>query len=76
MPAGVKRIEGVFERGDAVALADESGVLLGRGLTTYSSYEAAQIAGHHSRDIEKLLGYHGAQEIVHRDNLVTEKDRG
>lgn len=76
LPAGVKRIEGVFERGDAVALADESGVLLGRGLTTYSSYEAAQIAGHHSRDIEKLLGYHGAQEIVHRDNLVTEKDRG
>lgn len=76
LPAGVKRIEGVFERGDAVALADENGVLLGRGLTTYSSYEAAQIAGHHSRDIEKLLGYHGAQEIVHRDNLVTEKDRG
>lgn len=76
LPAGVKRIEGVFERGDAVALTDENGVLLGRGLTTYSSYEAAQIAGHHSRDIEKLLGYHGAQEIVHRDNLVTEKDRG
>ena len=76
LPAGVKRIEGVFERGDVVALTDENGVLLGRGLTTYSSYEAAQIAGHHSRDIEKLLGYHGAQEIVHRDNLVTEKDRG
>ena len=73
LPAGIKRVEGTFERGEAVALTDENGVLLGKGLTAYSSYESAQIAGHRSADIEKLLGYHGPEEIVHRDNLVTQK---
>ena len=32
LPAGVKRIEGAFARGDAVAVRDEAGRELGRGL--------------------------------------------
>ena len=76
LPAGVKAVQGIFERGDAVNLCDESGKILGKGLTAYAAVEAALIAGHRSADIEKLLGYRGADEIVHRDNLVTEKRNG
>jgi len=28
------------------------------------------IIGHHSKEIEKILGYKGYEEVVHRDNLA------
>lgn len=73
LPAGVKAVRGRFDRGDAVALTDENGVFLGKGLAAYDSNETALIAGRHSDEIESVLGYHGADEIIHRDDLFTEK---
>ncbi len=73
LPAGVKSVEGTFGRGDAVLLKDEKGNDLGKGLTAYNSHDARLIAGRHSDEIESLLGYHGQEEIVHRDDMVTEK---
>lgn len=73
LPAGVKAVRGRFDRGDAVALTDENGVFLGKGLAAYDSNETALIAGRHSDEIELVLGYHGADEIIHRDDLFTEK---
>ncbi len=73
LPAGVKAVKGRFDRGDAVALTDENGVFLGKGLAAYDSNETALIAGRHSDEIESVLGYHGADEIIHRDDLFTEK---
>ena len=44
-----------------------------RGFTDNPSYEdARRIAGHKSREIEKLLGFRGRDEMVHRDDLVVE----
>jgi len=34
--------------------------------------DARRIAGHKSREIEKLLGFRGRDEMVHRDDLVVE----
>ncbi len=73
LPAGVKAVKGRFDRGDAVALTDENGAFLGKGLAAYDSNETALIAGRHSDEIESVLGYHGADEIIHRDDLFTEK---
>ncbi len=73
LPAGVKAVEGNFGRGDAVLLKDENGTTLGKGLTAYNARDARLIAGRHSDEIEALLGYHGQEEIVHRDDMVTEK---
>ncbi len=73
LPAGIKAVKGNFGRGDAVILEDESGALLGKGLTAYNAHDARLIAGRHSDEIEALLGYHGQDEIVHRDDMVTEK---
>ncbi len=73
LPAGVKAVKGRFDRGDAVVLTDENGVFLGKGLAAYDSNETALIAGRHSDEIESVLGYHGADEIIHRDDLFTEK---
>lgn len=41
-----------------------------RGLTNYSSAEARLIARKASSEIEAVLGYVSAAELVHRDNLV------
>jgi len=70
LPAGVRRVEGRFERGDAVIVEDEAGTELARGLCAYSAADARLIAGYRSREIEARLGYRGREELIHRDDLV------
>ena len=72
LPAGVVALGGMFERGDAVLILDDAGKTVGRGLSAYSSADAALIIGHKSREIEARLGYRGRDEIIHRDDLVLE----
>jgi glutamate 5-kinase len=70
LPAGVLRVEGLFERGDAVSLRGPDGEDLGRGLVAYDAAEASLIVGRSSGDIETLLGYAGRAEMVHRDDMA------
>jgi glutamate 5-kinase len=70
LPAGVRTVEGNFERGDAVTIAGPDGTVLARGLCAYASADAERIAGHRSEEIEALLGWRGRDEVVHRDDLV------
>ena len=70
LPAGVTAASGGFERGDLIAIEDESGQVIGHGLSAYSSADTRAILGHKSREIERLLGYRGRDEVVHADNLV------
>ncbi len=70
LPAGVKKIEGVFSRGDTVSIVLQDGVEFARGLVAYDSADANRIAGLKSADIQKLLGNDDRDVIIHRDNLV------
>jgi glutamate 5-kinase len=70
LPAGVTRIVGAFQRGDALIVRDATGREIARGLVAYSSADAERLRGHKSSEIEGLLGYHGRDEIIHRDDLV------
>jgi glutamate 5-kinase len=70
LPAGVRGLEGAFERGDAVLVRAPDGQELGRGLSAYASQDAARIIGHRSEDIEAILGWRGRDELIHRDDLV------
>lgn len=72
LPAGITRVEGIFDRGDAIVVKTADGRIAGRGLSAYSSADAALIMGRKSRDIEDILGYRGRDEMIHRDDLVTE----
>ena len=67
---GVTAVEGHFERGEVVACCDAEGNEIARGLVNYSSAEALRIMRQPSADIEKILGYVEASELIHRDNLV------
>ena len=70
LPAGVRRIEGRFERGDAVLIRSVDGQDLGKGLIAYDADDALRIVGLRSDDIEGKLGYRGRDELIHRDDLV------
>jgi glutamate 5-kinase len=70
LPAGVRAVEGVFERGDTVVLRGPDGADIGRGLAGYDADEARSILGANSRDIERILGYVGRSAMIHRDDLV------
>jgi len=70
LAAGVTEIEGDFNSSEAVQLCNSSGVEVARGLVNYSSAELRQIRGCKSEEIPTILGYAGAETVVHRDNLV------
>lgn len=70
LPSGVRAVKGHFDRGDCVAVSDASGKLVAKGLILYSWWEVEKIMGHKSVEIQKILGYKYADEIVHRDDLV------
>lgn len=70
LPAGIKRFEGSFARGDCIVIRNSKGSEIGRGLVTYDAADAAKIAGRSTRDIEGLLGYKGPDEIIHRDDMA------
>ena len=70
LPIGMTQVEGVFSRGDVIAIRDAAGGELARGLANYSSAEARLLCRRPSSEIEALLGYSAEPEMVHRDNLV------
>jgi glutamate 5-kinase len=70
LPAGVIRAVGRFERGDTVSIIGPDGIEVARGICAYSDGDAARIIGRQSADIEKVLGFRGRDEIVHRDDMV------
>ncbi|MGF1474303.1 MAG: glutamate 5-kinase [Geminicoccaceae bacterium] len=70
LPAGVTRVEGAFQKGDAVAVEDPQGAVIAKGLSAYDGTEAMALAGRRTEDIERILGYRGRDELIHRDNLV------
>jgi len=70
LPSGVLQVVGSFEAGDCVSILDEDGFELARGLVKYSSEEIDKIKGCRSDQIEDMLGYKFADEVVHRDDLV------
>ncbi|MBE9110679.1 glutamate 5-kinase, partial [Nodosilinea sp. LEGE 07298] len=74
LAAGIIRIEGDFEAQDAVVLCNASGTDIARGIVNYNAPELQRILGHQSEDIAKILGYNGADTVVHRDNLVIAAD--
>ncbi|NLS05821.1 glutamate 5-kinase [Rhizobium sp. P32RR-XVIII] len=70
LPAGVRKVIGLFSRGDTVAIIGPSGREIARGLAGYDADEARQIVGRKSAEIEAILGYAGRAAMIHRDDMV------
>jgi glutamate 5-kinase len=74
LPAGVTRVEGTFDRGDAVIIADSTGEELGRGLIAYALADAMLLVGRKTAEIESILGYRGRSAMIHRDDMVLNRN--
>lgn len=72
LPVGVRRVEGRFERGAAVAIKDLDGKIIAKGVTAYSAVDAERILGLQTEAVEQSLGYRGRPALVHRNDLVLE----
>ncbi len=70
LPIGVIDVLGEFHRGDVIAVRRQDGTEVARGLANYGSGEARLIARKASSEFERLLGFTGEPEMIHRDNLV------
>lgn len=70
LPIGMTGVSGDFSRGDVIAIRDEQGAEIARGLANYASAEARLLCRKPSHEYEALLGYTAEPEMVHRDNLI------
>jgi len=70
LPAGVRKVDGRFGKGDAVLVLDPAGREVGRGLSRYDAAEAEKIMGLRSDAIEGVLGYTEGPTLIHADDLA------
>ncbi len=70
LPIGMTAVDGDFSRGDVIAIRDEQGTEVARGLANYAAAEARLLCRKPSHEFEGLLGYTAEPEMVHRDNLI------
>jgi glutamate 5-kinase len=73
LPAGVARVEGRFDRGDAVVIRAADGRELGRGLIAYARGDAERIIGKKSSEIATILGVSRCDELIHRDDMALQR---
>jgi len=71
LAVGVRAVEGDFGPGDLVVVRGPDGGEVARGLSNYAADEIRRVQGCRSDAIAATLGYHGAAEVVHCDNLAT-----
>ena len=74
LPAGVSRVEGNFQRGDAVVIRAPDGRELGRGLVAYTRTDAERIMGKKSAEIATILGVSRCDELIHRDDMALHRN--
>ncbi len=73
LPAGIIKTEGRYDKGDLINITNDEGKTLGKGLSHYSNIEVNLVKGLKSDKIEKILGYRGKDEIIHKDDFVLEE---
>mgnify|MGYP001384900602 CR=1 FL=1 len=70
LAAGIKKVNGKFNKGDHIKILDKNLIEYARGLSSFSSEETIKIKGYHSNKINELLGYISKSEVVHKDDMV------
>jgi glutamate 5-kinase len=66
LPAGVRSVDGDFDEGDTVEIGGPDGTVIARGISRYSSDDAAAVAGRRSAELPE----EASTVVVHRDDLV------
>ena len=70
LAAGIKKVNGKFNKGDHIKILDKNMKEYARGLSSFTSDEISKIQGQHSNKINELLGYVSKSEVIHKDDMV------
>jgi glutamate 5-kinase len=70
LPTGIIGTKKVFSRGSVVIISNKAGDEIARGIVRYKSIDIKKIKGHHSDQIEEILGFEHGTVVMHRDDLV------
>ena len=70
LAAGITKVSGKFKKGDHIKVLNKKNSECARGLSSFSSDEILRIMGHHSKEIEKILGYVSKSVVIHKDDMV------
>ena len=70
LAAGIKKVNGKFNKGDHIKILDKNMKEYARGLSSFTSDEISKIMGQHSNKIHELLGYISKSEVIHKDDMV------
>tara|TARA_B100001121_G_scaffold258587_1_gene237324 strand:+ start:1636 stop:2742 length:1107 start_codon:yes stop_codon:yes gene_type:complete len=70
LAAGIRNINGNFNKGDHVKILDKNMMECARGLSSFNSEEIFRIKGQHSSKIGEILGYISKSEVIHKDDMV------
>lgn len=66
LPIGITRVLGSFGKKDYIQIFDTGDILVGHGVTLYSSDELNAIKGKHSSMIEETLGYSYGNKVLRK----------
>lgn len=72
---GVTSVRGRFHAGDPVALVDEAGTVIARGLVNHDSDDLPPLIGRRTRDLVDEHGPEFDRVLVHRDALMVRSRR-
>lgn len=72
---GVTAVRGRFHAGDPVALVDEAGIVIARGLVNHDSDDLPALIGRRTRDLIEEHGPAFDRVLVHRDALMVRSRR-
>ena len=70
LPAGVRTVQGSFQRGEVVLILGPQGDRVAAGIANYNAADVRRIIGLRSDSIGATLGYQYGAEVVHRNNMV------
>jgi len=70
LPAGVIKVEGKFEFGNAVRILGEDGKEIARGLVNYNFRDLGSIMGMRTSAVKKIFENNFYNEVIHRDDLT------
>ncbi|MAK61653.1 MAG: glutamate 5-kinase [Ponticaulis sp.] len=72
LPVGITSVTGSFVRGAPIAVRNQSGKVIAKGVSAYTASEIEQIKGLQSSEVSDRLGYPARANVIHRDDMVVQ----